>query len=169
MHSAIEVLGGNGTIEDFSPLPRLYRDSIVFESWEGTHNVLCAQVHRDCVRLDLLDTVFAWIDGALAQASPERARDVEFVQAAVEGLEDSIRKSLRSSPVTPAVFRPQLALLTRIIQAACLLENNDGRVSPPSFNDISRPAADPDVFVRFTSILTSRWIDIVARQRYWIS
>ena len=41
VHSAIEVLGGNGTIEDFSPLPRLYRDSIVFESWEGTHNVLC--------------------------------------------------------------------------------------------------------------------------------
>src|SRR5918999_1085635 len=35
----IEALGGNGTIEDFSPLPRLYRDAIVFESWEGTHNV----------------------------------------------------------------------------------------------------------------------------------
>ena len=43
----IEALGGNGTIEDFSPLPRLYRDAIVFESWEGTHNVLCAQVLRD--------------------------------------------------------------------------------------------------------------------------
>ena len=39
------MLGGNGTIEDFSPLPRLYRDAMVFESWEGTHNVLCAQVH----------------------------------------------------------------------------------------------------------------------------
>jgi acyl-CoA dehydrogenase len=43
----IEVLGGNGTIEDFSPLPRLYRDAIVLESWEGTHNTLCAQVLRD--------------------------------------------------------------------------------------------------------------------------
>jgi acyl-CoA dehydrogenase len=48
----IEVLGGNGTIEDFSPLPRLWRDAIVFESWEGTHNVLCAQVLRDLTRLD---------------------------------------------------------------------------------------------------------------------
>jgi acyl-CoA dehydrogenase len=48
----IEVLGGNGTIEDFSPLPRLWRDAIVFESWEGTHNVLCAQVLRDLGRLD---------------------------------------------------------------------------------------------------------------------
>ncbi len=48
----IEALGGNGTIEDFSPLPRLYRDAIVFESWEGTHNVLCAQVLRDLGRFD---------------------------------------------------------------------------------------------------------------------
>ncbi len=43
----IELLGGNGTIEDFSVLPRLYRDAIVIESWEGTHNTLCAQVLRD--------------------------------------------------------------------------------------------------------------------------
>ena len=43
----IEVLGGNGTIDDFSPLPRLYRDAMVVESWEGTHNTLCAQVVRD--------------------------------------------------------------------------------------------------------------------------
>jgi alkylation response protein AidB-like acyl-CoA dehydrogenase len=43
----IELLGGNGTIEDFSVLPRLYRDAIVVESWEGTHNTLCAQVLRD--------------------------------------------------------------------------------------------------------------------------
>jgi len=43
----IEILGGNGTIEDFSVLPRLYRDAIVIESWEGTHNTLCAQVVRD--------------------------------------------------------------------------------------------------------------------------
>jgi hypothetical protein len=143
VHTAIEVLGGNGTIEDFSPLPRLYRDSIVFESWEGTHNVLCAQVHRDCDRLGLLDTVFAWIDDALAQTSPERARDVEFVQAAVEGLEDIIRKSLQSSLMTPAVFRPQLALLTRIVQAVCLMENNDERVSTAFIQRHLSPDADP--------------------------
>ncbi len=47
IRDAIEVLGGNGTIEDFSVLPRLYRDAIVLESWEGTHNTLCAQVLRD--------------------------------------------------------------------------------------------------------------------------
>jgi acyl-CoA dehydrogenase len=47
VRDAIEVMGGNGTIEEFSVLPRLYRDAIVLESWEGTHNTLCAQVLRD--------------------------------------------------------------------------------------------------------------------------
>ncbi len=49
----IEVFGGNGTIETFSSLPRLYRDAMVTESWEGTHNVLCAQLHRDMGRYEL--------------------------------------------------------------------------------------------------------------------
>jgi hypothetical protein len=55
--SAIEVLGGNGTIETFTLLPRLYRDGIVVESWEGAHNVLCLQVYRDTLRLNLLPSV----------------------------------------------------------------------------------------------------------------
>ena len=54
VHWAIEVLGGNGAIESFSILPRLYRDMVVLESWEGTHNVLCIQVMRDIARFDLL-------------------------------------------------------------------------------------------------------------------
>ena len=55
----IEVLGGNGTIEEFSVLPRLYRDAIVYESWEGTHNVLAAQVLNDLRRLPLLQVASA--------------------------------------------------------------------------------------------------------------
>jgi alkylation response protein AidB-like acyl-CoA dehydrogenase len=53
VRDGIELLGGNGTIEDFSVLPRLYRDAIVVESWEGTHNTLCAQVLRDFSTRDL--------------------------------------------------------------------------------------------------------------------
>ena len=70
VRSAIEVLGGNGTIEDFSVLPRLYRDSIVYESWEGTHNVLVAQVLTDLNRLPIVDVV----GGAHRQAPAARAR-----------------------------------------------------------------------------------------------
>lgn len=44
---AISVFGGHGAIEDFSALPRLLRDSMVNELWEGPRNVLLAQIHRD--------------------------------------------------------------------------------------------------------------------------
>jgi acyl-CoA dehydrogenase len=123
VHSAIEVLGGNGTIEDFSPLPRLYRDSIVFESWEGSHNVLCAQVHRDCARLGLLDTVFAWIESELAAVNAARRVDVSLIRGAAERLEPNIRKTVDSTPTPPARFRSQLSQLTRMIQAVCLLSS----------------------------------------------
>ncbi len=53
VHRAIEIFGGNGAIESFSVLPRLYRDAVVFESWEGTHNVLTLQVLRDISRYAL--------------------------------------------------------------------------------------------------------------------
>src|SRR5262252_7107248 len=43
----IEILGGNGAMENFSVLPRLLRDSVIFEAWEGAHNTLLAQSIRD--------------------------------------------------------------------------------------------------------------------------
>jgi acyl-CoA dehydrogenase len=66
VHSAVEVLGGNGAIEDFSVLPRLYRDAMVYESWEGSHNVLVAQVLTDLRRLPVLDAVATWLTGVVA-------------------------------------------------------------------------------------------------------
>jgi acyl-CoA dehydrogenase len=47
INSGIEILAGNGTIETFSVLPRLLRDNVVFENWEGSHNVLFLQAMRD--------------------------------------------------------------------------------------------------------------------------
>jgi alkylation response protein AidB-like acyl-CoA dehydrogenase len=111
----IEALGGNGTIEDFSPLPRLYRDAIVFESWEGTHNVLCAQVLRDLGRLDAVDLVLARVR--------EAACGAEDVQAALADLEPRLRRSVADPAFGALHFRRQLETLVRAYQAACLLRN----------------------------------------------
>ncbi len=64
-HRAIEVFGGNGAIESFSILPRLYRDMVVLESWEGTHNVLCLQVLRDIGRYRLHGPLLSYLDAKL--------------------------------------------------------------------------------------------------------
>jgi hypothetical protein len=42
-----EILGGNGFVEDFSPLPRLYRDALALGPWGGSPQQLCAQVLHD--------------------------------------------------------------------------------------------------------------------------
>ena len=51
----IEILGGNGAMENFSVLPRLLRDCVIFEAWEGAHNTLLAQAIKDVQRHSLHD------------------------------------------------------------------------------------------------------------------
>jgi alkylation response protein AidB-like acyl-CoA dehydrogenase len=62
---AILVFGGNGIVEDFTLLPRLLRDAMIIETWEGAHNTLCLQIVRDASRSDLLDRWRAEITSAL--------------------------------------------------------------------------------------------------------
>jgi acyl-CoA dehydrogenase len=83
IHEGIEVFGGNGAIEDFSVLPRLYRDAIVCESWEGTHNVLAAQVLKDVVRYRLHEPFFAHLD-AVAAGAPSPVRNALSDRVAAE-------------------------------------------------------------------------------------
>lgn len=58
IHHSIDMLAGNGAIETFSPLPRLLRDSIVCENWEGTHNTLRLQILRDIDKFDIGTLLF---------------------------------------------------------------------------------------------------------------
>jgi alkylation response protein AidB-like acyl-CoA dehydrogenase len=51
LRAAMSIFGGHGVMEDFSSLPRLYRDAAVNELWEGPRNVLLAQIHRDLQRV----------------------------------------------------------------------------------------------------------------------
>lgn len=53
LHEAIMLLGGNGVEERFSALPRLWRDAIIMETWEGPHNVLVTQALRDMIRFEV--------------------------------------------------------------------------------------------------------------------
>ncbi|MDA8359487.1 MAG: acyl-CoA dehydrogenase family protein [Actinomycetota bacterium] len=121
VHQAIEILGGNGTIEDFSPLPRLYRDAIVFESWEGTHNVLCAQIARDASRRGILDDLFAWARRELARAGEGAGREALIVDTSLDSLATELTDALARGAEGAAAFRRHLIRLVRAVQAACLL------------------------------------------------
>lgn len=65
---AISIFGGHGAIEDFSSIPRLFRDSMVNELWEGPRNVLLSQIYRDFGKLmkqipleEILRTMFCYL------------------------------------------------------------------------------------------------------------
>lgn len=65
IREAILILGGNGIVEDFSVLPRLLRDSMIIETWEGPHNTLCLQILRDAAKSDLIERWHAEVASGL--------------------------------------------------------------------------------------------------------
>jgi acyl-CoA dehydrogenase len=65
IHDAIMVFGGNGIIEDFTVLPRLLRDAMIIETWEGPHNTLCLQILRDAAKSNLIERWRAEINDRL--------------------------------------------------------------------------------------------------------
>ncbi len=117
---AIEVLGGNGTIEDFSPLPRLYRDAMVTESWEGTHNVLAAQCQRDMHRYrlhqafigDLLGRL-GGLQGEVADALSQRLQTLATEAAELAQDMDEART---------VALRRWIDRVMVVYQGVCLLE-----------------------------------------------
>ncbi len=71
VHDAMMLLGGNGIEERFSPLPRLWRDAVIMETWEGPHNVLLTQALRDLGRYGVDAGAFA--TRLAGEARPELA------------------------------------------------------------------------------------------------
>lgn len=83
----IEILGGNGAMENFSVLPRLLRDSIVFEAWEGAHNTLLAQSTRDLQRYRLHDAFCArLIDSFGATGNDRGVAEVERLRGDLDAI-----------------------------------------------------------------------------------
>lgn len=89
IRSAMSIFGGHGVMEDFSSLPRLYRDAAVNELWEGPRNVLLTQMHRDF------------------QRAGEWYRPAEFVANALSGFDPVLVKDL-SGEMEDIIAHPSL-------------------------------------------------------------
>lgn len=116
---AIEILGGNGTIENFSILPRLLRDNAVYENWEGTHNVLLAQAQRDIRRHGLDQAFMAVVTGLFEQVADEELRQGGLEQAG--RIKGEIEEVLAMDELTAGIyFRPLMDRLTDLYYVAAL-------------------------------------------------
>ena len=151
VRGAIEILGGNGAIETFSILPRLLRDSVVFEQWEGTHNVLTAQVLRDLDRMGLTGTV---LDRTLALlkgiTDPELADTAARAAAGVEELGAAIRVCVDDPGHGALHFRAHLEGLVRAHQVALLLDTAESGTSEE---------AETAELAAAATLLTGRYLD----------
>ena len=76
VRKSISIFGGHGVIEDFSALPRIFRDSMVNELWEGPRNVLLMQVFRDMTRAAEFYPPEMFLNDLLAGASQSDIDDV---------------------------------------------------------------------------------------------
>jgi acyl-CoA dehydrogenase len=132
--SGIEVLGGNGTIENFSVLPRLLRDNIVYENWEGTHNVLLAQLQRDIRRYQIHNPFFA-VTRDLIERNTQEALRSEALDI-LDNLVGELEEVLGMDELTAGIyFRPLMDRIADMYYAACMMseaewqirEKSDGR------------------------------------------
>ncbi|MCP4227674.1 MAG: acyl-CoA dehydrogenase, partial [Actinomycetia bacterium] len=76
IQDAAETLAGNGVIEQTSAMPRLIRDAMTMEKWEGSPNTMRMQVLRDIERLGydrMFLTTITELSKEIDASRPERA------------------------------------------------------------------------------------------------
>jgi hypothetical protein len=120
----IEILGGNGAMENFSVLPRLLRDSLIFEAWEGAHNTLIAQSARDIRRLRLSEPFCARLEGWFRAIADEELRDKGVEQVRV--LRDELNSIASADDLSAGVlFKPLADRMMWLFYVACLAREDE--------------------------------------------
>ena len=133
---AISFFGGHGIMEDFIALPRLHRDSMIMELWEGPRNVLLTQIHRD------LQRVAEWYSAE------------DFIRDVLEGADQSIVEPLakefakiishetllRSDEITLSICRDWQELSNEIVRVyqEQALNDLDYKEKPMKFSGLLR-------------------------------
>lgn len=86
LRDAISIFAGHGVMEEFSSLPRIFRDVVVNEQWEGPRNLLLTQIYRDIQRVADWYTPSDFVSNVLAGATHET------IQSFSNQLEDLLQK-----------------------------------------------------------------------------
>ncbi len=98
LHRAVDTLAGNGAIETTSVLPRLLRETVIFENWEGSHNTLLMQVLRDIHRYDHDKAYFQVMNEELATLGDNLSEERAFIAAELDVLKEKAAELRTASP-----------------------------------------------------------------------
>lgn len=100
LHEAMMLLGGNGIEECFSPLPRLYRDGVILETWEGPHNVLFTQALRDMQRFEIDPAAF--VSRIAGEKRTDLSKKLEKMLAMADDPETTLAFAALANPLVEA-------------------------------------------------------------------
>lgn len=118
---ALECLGGNGYVEDYSVMPRLLRDAPLNSIWEGSGNVTALDVLRALARsADAADALLADVDQAAGDAR---------VAAAAAGLRAALKEAAGSGQAAERQARRLAGQITVTLQAALLARHAPAAVA----------------------------------------
>ena len=108
VHHCLDGIGGNGAIENTSSMPRLLRDCIILENWEGTHNTLYMQTLRDIQRyqhdkiyLRVMTTLIAKIPAKFNAEKLNAEQAHAALQLSLDDFHqaDDVLKTLKIAPI----------------------------------------------------------------------
>ncbi|WP_102275234.1 acyl-CoA dehydrogenase family protein [Cytobacillus massiliigabonensis] len=112
LREAISVFAGHGVMEEFSSLPRIFRDVVVNEQWEGPRNLLLTQIFRDIQKVSDWYSPAEFVASILNGASEEKKKNFsiqlkEILQRPVLGEvnDDSIDAAIEWDEFCTAIFR----------------------------------------------------------------
>ena len=152
---AIEILGGNGAMENFSVLPRLLRDCVIFEAWEGAHNTLLAQAARDVQRHRLHETVNKRLEELFARSSDEAWRTAG--NARLTELREQMNQLNQFDELSVGVvLKPLAEAQMRLFYLACLMRESSSNEMARAAVMRSQLAIDPTSKLKFNAVLSSQ-------------
>jgi alkylation response protein AidB-like acyl-CoA dehydrogenase len=120
IHHCIDILAGNGTIENFSSLPRLLRDAIVCENWEGTHFTLWMQTLRDIVKFQVDELFLAHLSELLSELADDFLYK-SIIKDKIDELSSQIKTMKTLSPALQTLHLKEIVEQMAIVNAALAL------------------------------------------------
>jgi putative acyl-CoA dehydrogenase len=117
-YEAMECLGGNGYVEDATPLARVYREAPVNSIWEGSGNVICLDVLRALQRAPEAG------EAILAEVATTRGQD-----AHLDAFVDTLKDRFKSNALAEADGRRLTEDLALALQGSLLVRHAPAAVA----------------------------------------
>ena len=122
--TALEVLGGNGYMEDW-PMARQFRDAQCHTIWEGTENIICLDVRRAMRGEGAHEALLARVERSLDAAAPHEvlARPADAVTGTLKEAREAIAYLDGATDDVQLLHARRLAdLLADVAEGALLLD-----------------------------------------------